>query len=423
MAQKKNKQQRRKKQPQAQNLQATVRNAVQAGLKSLPKGTFKALGTVIGAKMGHPALGGTMGNALSRFTGYGDYVANNLVKSEGYDGQSIPKFGSAKGGTRITHAEYLGDIASSTSFNANVFRINPGDARTFPWLSQIADGYEKYRFRSLIFTYRSISSEYSTTQTLGAVIAAAQYDVLDPSFTSKSQMENYHTAISTKPSNNLLFGVECKPSSTAADELYLRYGPTIPANADARLYDLANVTIATQGMNATQFTAGEWWVSYDVELFYPNINFSSYGTSTILYHGFTNTASATNIFNGLVTRYSNMNTAPTGSNNVLSFPSTINGGVINLLVYVYSQTAVTTAGGALSNASSTNCAPIQILNNAQSNSISTGWNVGTFRLTFQCLYGVSGASPTITLNAPAAAAGTSYTGTEVFAILCPYDLN
>lgn len=422
MAQGKKNKKQQKKQPQTQQIQNAVRNAVQAGLRSLPKGTFRNAGTLIGAKMGHPALGGTMGSALSKFTGYGDYVTNNLIKGDGYDGKSIPKFGSAKGGTRITHAEYLGDISSSVGFEGTVFKVNPGDAVTFPWLSQIADGYEKYRFRSLIFTYRSISSEYSTSQTLGAVIAAAQYDVLDPAFTTKSQMENYHTAISTKPSNNLLFGVECKPSSTAADELYLRYGPTIPANADARLYDLANVTVATQGMN-TVFAAGEWWVSYDVELFYPNINFSSYGTSTIVYHGFTNTGSATNLFNGLVTRYSNLNSSPVGSNNKLTFPSSISGGVINLIVYNYSSTQVTTAGGAISNASSTNCELLQIMNNGAATVISTGWLVGAFRCTYQACYSVTAASPSITLSVPAAAAGTSYTGCEVFAILSPYNFN
>lgn len=399
-----------------------VKAAVKAGLKQLPKGTFKTAGRMMGGLVGHPALGGKMGSALSKFSGYGDYISNNLVNTSGYDGVSVPKFGDASNGTRIQHSEYLGDVSSSVAFRSDRYAINPGDAKTFPWLSQIADGYEKYRFRSLMFFYRSISSEYSTTQSLGAVIAAAQYDVIDPAFSTKSVMENYHTAISTKPSNNLLFGVECKPSSTAASELYLRYSPNPPAGTDKRLYDLANFTIATQGMNATTFTAGELWVSYDVELFYPNINFSSYGTSTITYHGYTTTSSSTNLLNGMTARYNGFTGDPfTFLNNTFTCPSSVSAGVLKVEVILYSTTAATAAGNFITATNSTNCTGILAGAGGTSGSSVFNCGIGQSRVGWTGWFTVSGASPSVTWTVAAPAAGFSYQGVDLFITLFPYD--
>lgn len=413
-----------------QKLQNQVKGAVKQALKSLPKGTFKKAGKFMGGLVGHPTLGGNVGQALSRFTGYGDYISNNLVNTSGYDGVSVPKFGSADNGTRICHSEYLGDIASSVSFTSNRYAINPGDAKTFPWLSQIADGYEKYRFRSLMFFYRSISSEYSTTQSLGAVIAAAQYDVIDPAFSTKAVMENYYTAISTKPSNNLLFGVECKPSSTAASELYLRYSPNPPAGTDRRLYDLANFTIATQGMNATAFTAGELWVSYDVELFYPNINFSSYGTSTITYHGYTNTSSSTNLLNGMVARFNNFVGDPfIFNNNTFTLPSSVSAGVIRVEVILYGTTSATAPGNFITATASTNCTGFLAGAGGGSGSTvipfyagtTTPVTSGSSRVLWTGWFQVTGAAPSVTWTVAATPAGFSYQGVDFFCTLYPYD--
>lgn len=246
-----------------------------------------------------------MGAAAARLTGYGDYVTNSLIKDTNLDQNSIPKFGSSKTGTRITHSEYLGDITSTTAFTVANYTINPANAATFPWLSTIAGNFEKYRFRGLVFSYRTLSSEYNaSSQSLGAVIAAAQYDVYDPPFASKQIMENYATAVSTKPSNSLFFGVECKPSSTACPELYIRNQPNSTLG-DNRMYDLATFAIATQGM-PNSYTAGELWVSYDIDLFYPNINYSlNYYANEVL-HLSSSVNSTTYPWSALNTKYSNL---------------------------------------------------------------------------------------------------------------------
>jgi len=43
----------------------------------------------------------------------------------------------------------------------------------------------------------------------------------------------------------------------------------LPPNQDVKLFDLATVTIATQGMQSGVTIVGELWISYEVELFKP----------------------------------------------------------------------------------------------------------------------------------------------------------
>ena len=46
----------------------------------------------------------------------------------------------------------------------------------------------------------------------------------------------------------------------------------VPANADARLYDLGTFSIATVGMQADSGVAGELWCTFEVELLKPKFN-------------------------------------------------------------------------------------------------------------------------------------------------------
>jgi hypothetical protein len=81
-------------------------------------------------------------------------------------------------------------------------------------------------------------------------------------------MLNDQMAVSCVPYNNLVMGIECAPQQTTITKQYVRDGP-VPANADARLYDLGQVYVAVdgiQGTAGTTVTLGELWVSYDIIL-------------------------------------------------------------------------------------------------------------------------------------------------------------
>lgn len=405
-------------------------------LAKIPKGTFQSIGSSLGGMYGQSALGGALGSAVSRITGYGDYVANSLIKdTRGLDQNSIPKFSAGSKSTRITHSEYLGDVTSTSAFTTLSYTVNPANTTTFPWLSTIASSFEKYRFRGLVFSYRTLSSEYNaTSQSLGAVIAAAQYDVYDAAFPTKQVMENYATAVSTKPSNSLFFGIECKPSSTACNELYIRNTPN--ATGDARMYDLATFVLATQGM-PNSYTAGELWVSYDVDLFYPSINNSLNYYGNKIWHYSSSSGSNTFPWGGGAVRYSNLvgNVSSNasypyaqnwGSNNSFYLPESYGSGTLQVVI-ILKLSASTGSAVAMGLNAIVNLTPSNILVGGNSTE-ATGFQLatGAQKQIFVGYYRINNPPPaapragfTTSISIPT---GTVYASAEIFMSFLPTDL-
>lgn len=77
----------------------------------------------------------------------------------------------------ITHREYLGQIQSRVGTGLQYLSrvLNPSELNTFPWLSAIAAGYEKYRFTNCQLHYTSSCS----TSTSGKVVLAYDLDSSD----------------------------------------------------------------------------------------------------------------------------------------------------------------------------------------------------------------------------------------------------
>lgn len=173
---------------------------------------------------------------------------------------------------RIAHREYLGDVTGSTAFSLQSFGINPGVNSTFPWLANIATNYQMYRFRGLIFEFKSMSANAlnSVNTALGTVIMGTQYDVGAPNFANKAEMENYEFSESDRPCEHQMHPVECALRERATNMLYVRSG-AYRALSDPRLYDTGTFQIATVGMQAAA-NIGELWVTYDVELYKPRID-------------------------------------------------------------------------------------------------------------------------------------------------------
>jgi hypothetical protein len=255
---------------------ATVRGRGNYQLKY--PGVGKAIGESIGAPFGMSALGGLIGNGahhlLKYVTGFGDYrvYGNSLMGG----GMTPPQIINSvnRNGVIMRHREYIADILCTTAFTIQTFDINPALATSFPWLSQVADSFEQYQFRGLIFEFKSLSSDsvVSTNATagLGAVIMATQYNSISPVFPDKKTMENYEFANSAKPSECFIHPIECKRSATPVDLLYCRTG-AIPTGSDQRLYDLGQFSIATSGMQSSTGTCGELWATFEVELYKPKL--------------------------------------------------------------------------------------------------------------------------------------------------------
>lgn len=216
--------------------------------RQIPEGTFEAVGG---------ALGSAAGRGLATFTGVGDYVFNDLVHTP-----SLPTRNSNQG-WGISNCEYVTDVYSGgTPFTLTSMALNPADNSTFPWLSRIANLYQKYRFKQLIFEFRSNTSDYAASGPMGNVIFSPVYNVLADQPVTKQQLEAFAHAVSTKPSNSIMCGVECDPRDSNIKWYYTRN----PSSAATQFTDMGAFYIATNGLAAAAGLAlGELWIHYTIE--------------------------------------------------------------------------------------------------------------------------------------------------------------
>jgi len=232
------------------------------------------VGSVIGG-----AAGGTIGSGIADVIGLGDYAVNSNSLYPMAMGMEVPSVKNFSSNTFcLSHREFIGDViapASPTAFNLVSYRLQAGAQGTFPWLANIADNFEQYRFTGMLFEFKSLSSEYATGSALGAVIMATDYDSADANFANKSEMENTQYSTSGKPSINIVHAIECAPGLTTIPNLFINT-TSVPTGKDIRLYDLGNFQIATQGLSASAGQVlGELWVSYEVCLMKPILSPSS----------------------------------------------------------------------------------------------------------------------------------------------------
>lgn len=228
--------------------------------KMLPKGTFESAGKNIG---------GRLGRGLAGITGVGDYVVNDIVNP------TAPRRGGAHVQT-ISNVEYIRDVRAfgDVNFKLTEFEVNAANPAVFPWLSSVARLYTKYRFKQLLFEYRSTSTDYAATTALGSIVFAPQYNIDASSFTTKQQMEAASNAVSFKPSNNSMCGIEC-----AAEDNNLKwYMVRSPAATPTMFTDPLAFAYAIVGSSAAAGVGlGELWVHYTVDLLEPVLSDANLG--------------------------------------------------------------------------------------------------------------------------------------------------
>lgn len=240
-----------------------------------PGRSFEHVGRTVGDMVGFGNIGSRVGGAIGKLLGHGDYVIgrNSLMESYGMPlaGPPVPKFSGGKRGVRVIEREYIGDVMSgalvgaSTVFTNKSYRLNPTDSSTFPWLSQIAPNFDQWEPNGIVFEYRTTSSEFNgSTQALGVVILATDYDVTDATYTSKAEAENSDYAMSVKAADNAIHGIECDKRERPTPILFT--GEPV-SSGDRRFHDLGNFQVATQGMSVAGVTLGELWVSYDITFY------------------------------------------------------------------------------------------------------------------------------------------------------------
>nr|UHS72051.1 MAG: hypothetical protein 2 [Tombusviridae sp.] len=235
-------------------------------------------GAGLGSMIGYGDVGGQMGTslgaAISKWLGSGDYtVSQNTLVSQAASG-SIPMMHRENQTVVIRHKEYLGEIRGKQTFTVvQQYAINPGLRATFPWLSGIANSFQEYRIRGMVYHYVPTSGNAvsSTNAALGTVMIQTSYRSNDDVPTSKVELLNEYWSSEGAPSEAFCHPVECNPKENPFNVQYVRTGG-IPDNDSILLYDLGKTNVAVSGQQADDKALGDLWITYEIELKKPIIN-------------------------------------------------------------------------------------------------------------------------------------------------------
>lgn len=238
---------------------------------------IRALGGAASTYYGYgPAVGTALGGVASKWAGFGDYkqaapVTNQIMGGHG-GGVTVNASDDLTGDIYLSHKEYVGNVtatsaaAGASPFQQKIYELNPGLQETFPFLAQLATNFELYDFQGLLFEYRPTSGEMASTNSLGKVIMATQYDNDAGPFLNSVQMQNYDYSTSCKPSVSQIHGVETANRQSPVNMMYVR---NRSSSRDKTFTDTGKFIIATEGIPfaaaGTQIL-GELWVTYRIKL-------------------------------------------------------------------------------------------------------------------------------------------------------------
>jgi len=239
------------------------------------KGKGKSLGKSVGSKLGG-WLGSAAESLLGSVIGVGDYtdieppfplVNNSVMGIQTAAVSQVPRMHKNDETIRVCHREYIGDVGM-TILPSNVpIGFNPTSNVMFPWLSSIVSNYQQYKVLGAVIEYKPLASfTTGSSAGMGSVSISVQYDVYEPEPTTKSMINNTMFAVSGRPCDALMCPIECDPTQTPNQPLYI--GPPIGA-PDDHFYSFARVNVFTQGAATVYGGAGELWITYDILLLKP----------------------------------------------------------------------------------------------------------------------------------------------------------
>lgn len=265
---------RTKKRAKARKAQPTVTKKemtrLGAALRSLGSLGGAAAGGLVGMPQSGASLGHSLGATISRWLGAGDYsVSSNSIVSRSLKGSdAIPSMHSQSQSVVIRHKEYIGEIRSSTTFLVmDALQLNPGNNRTFPWLSTIANSFQEYKIRGMVFHYVPTSGAAisGTNAALGSVMMSTSYRANDAAPASKVELLNEFWSSESVPSESFCHPIECDPKENPFNVQYVRSG-NVPDEDSRLLYDLGVTYIAVSGQQSSGNVIGDLWCTYEIEL-------------------------------------------------------------------------------------------------------------------------------------------------------------
>jgi hypothetical protein len=183
---------------------------------------------------------------------------------------NIPAMHSTNQTVRIRHKEYIGPIIGSVGFSVRALTINPINEGLFPWLSRIAQSFQQYTIKGMMYHYVPTSgiAISGSNPALGTVMLQTSYRAGEPVPRDKAEMMNEYWATEGAPNNTFLHPIECDIREMPFAIHYV--GTPSTADQTRLMYDWGSTYIATQGMPAAN-PVGDLWVTYDIEFKKPEV--------------------------------------------------------------------------------------------------------------------------------------------------------
>jgi hypothetical protein len=221
-------------------------------------------------------------------------VGHRLIKGEPNmrqaSGKGMPKT------VTISNREVISlSIAGSSSWTSQLeFDLNPGLSSSFPWLSNVAEQYQEYKFTKLVFHYIPIVP----TSTQGDIIITPFYD---------AAQAYPQTEIQASDTMNTVIGSvwmehKCVLSNSLMHPSGVKkYIRTFRMSGDSKSYDVGRIQVSTVNETGTS-NIGKLYVEYTVQLFGPRlaplITSPTSSSCWTLYSSFSFTGAATTFCSG-----------------------------------------------------------------------------------------------------------------------------
>jgi len=231
-------------------------------LKYIPRGIGGVSGLMTGGLSGARS-GWDSGAELSKKIGWGAYGSMPVSDNGINFATPVPAIHTTDESCSISKTEYLGDVYTSAvagQFFSRTFDFNPGVFLI--WGSQLAQLFQEWRLDGAVVSFRSRSSSYTATTTLGTVMIAMDYNATNPDFTTKQQMQETSGSASCSIDQNCDCYIEADKAANVLKNLYVRTG-SVPSGSDIHLYDLGKLQVATSGCAASA-NVGELYINYHI---------------------------------------------------------------------------------------------------------------------------------------------------------------
>lgn len=185
-------------------------------------------------------------------------AAVGRVVSSGRSGDRVPTMGARGRSMRLSHVERFATVSpSSSAFAVTSYSLNPGLSVIFPWLSDVANRFEKYKFSSISFRYVPQSAALA-----GLVTMAFDFDPNDQAPETMAEATTYHDYISTSIWHDAVLALDL----ASGDKLPQKNTrPGLPGgDIDLNVYDVGRLHILTEGCAAG--VVGYVEVAYTIDL-------------------------------------------------------------------------------------------------------------------------------------------------------------